>query len=359
MSSNTNQVALIFTAIDMFTFSSNLRYFAPNIYRVLIFILLFIALFKDTCTFCIHAQSSQAVSDVKINQQSPEETLIAKEYRELLELDDEALQEVDDWIREANATSDGVNDTALISLPAKIEQRLKPVRAAYDKFIEKYPKHVGVRLAYASFLTDQGEEVLAAPHLVKATELDAENPAAWNNLGNHYGHVGPVIKAFECYEKAIQLNPEAAVYYHNYGTTVYLFRKDAIEHFNISEPEVFDKALELYRKALKKEPNNFDLAEDIAQTYYGIRTKSVPSKMARPDEALEAWAYALKIAPGENEKQGVYIHQARIHLQIDQVAEAKTALDKVDLPIYQKLKERVGKNVFNRTNELIPNAVIR
>ena len=94
--------------------------------------------------------------------------------------------------------------------------------------------------------------------------------------------MGPVNKAFECYEMAITLNPEAAVYYHNFGTTVYLYRKDAREHYDIQEEEVFDKALALYGVAQKKEPKNFDLAEDIAQTYYGIRTREIPSKMARP-----------------------------------------------------------------------------
>ncbi|XOV70015.1 MAG: tetratricopeptide repeat protein [Verrucomicrobiota bacterium] len=284
---------------------------------------------------------------------------VARSYRQLLELDDAALTEVDEWIRKANQTQDGVNDPSLINLPAKIEQRLKPVRKAYDEFIEKHPEHVGVRLAYASFLTDRGDEMAAVPHLTKATELDPDNPAAWNNLGNHYGHMGPVKKAFECYQKAIQLNPDAAVYYHNYGTTVYLFRKDAKEHFSISEEEVFDKALELYAVALKKDPNNFDLAEDIAQTYYGIRTQTPPRKMARPKEALEAWDYALKIAPGENEKQGVYIHQARILLGLDQVAEARQALDKVNLPVYQGLKERILGNVNERTDEILPPAVLR
>ena len=94
----------------------------------------------------------------------------------------------------------------------------------------------------------------ARPHLIRATELDPQNAPAWNNLGNHYGHMGPVNKAFECYEMAITLNPEAAVYYHNFGTTVYLYRKDAREHYDIQEEEVFDKALALYGVAQKKNP---------------------------------------------------------------------------------------------------------
>ena len=304
-----------------------------------------------------------ALAQEEVSTQTPAEEApvdpVAQAYRKLLELDDAALDEVDEWIKKANQTQDGVNDPSLINLPAKIEQRLKPVRKAYDEFIEKHPEHVGVRLAYASFLTDRGDELAAAPHLVKATELDPRNPAAWNNLGNHYGHMGPVKKAFECYEKAIQLNPDAAVYYHNYGTTVYLFRKDAREHFGFSEEAVFDKALELYANALKKDPNNFDLAEDIAQTYYRIRTQVGPRKMARPNEALEAWDYALKIAPGENEKQGVYIHRARILLGLDQVGAAREALDKVNLPVYQTLKERILNNVQDRTEEILPPATLR
>ncbi len=340
------------TAHSFVPFKNMIHY--VSVFAYCISILFFLGHDRD-----LNAQATSKETDSNAVNQLSESDQIAQEYRALLELDDAALEEVDEWIRDANATSDGVNDPSLISLPARIEQRLKPVRAAYEAFIQKHPKHVGVRLAFASFLTDRGDEIEAAPHLVKATELDPQNAAAWNNLGNHYGHLGPVKKAFECYEKAIQLNPGAAVYYHNYGTTVYLFRKDAIEYFGITEPEVFDKALELYRIALVKEPNSFDLAEDIAQTYYGIRTQEVPTRMARPDEALAAWEYALKIAPGENERQGVYIHQARILLQIDQVAEARMALEKVTLPVYQTLKERVSKNLNKRTEALVPAAEIR
>ena len=67
----------------------------------------------------------------------------------------------------------------------------------------------------------------------------------------------------------------------------------------------------------------------------------------------------FEIAPGEHERQGVYIHLARIHLQIDQVAEARLALDEVNLAVYRTLKDRVGKNLENRTAELVPSAEVR
>jgi len=138
-----------------------------------------------------------------------------------------------------------------------------------------------------------------------------------------------------------------------------IYRKDAREHFDLSEEEVFDKSLGLYGIALKMDPKNFDLAEDIAQTYYFIRTQVIPRKMARPEEALKAWEYALDIAPGENEKQGVQIHLARINLAIDRLAEARNALAQVNLPVYKALKEKIGSNVDRRMKALIPPADLR
>jgi len=300
------------------------------------------------------SQSEQ--DDQAIVQRDPVEMA----YEQLLLLDEQAMDEIDTWIRQAGEESlsdDSASNS--ITLPARIEQRLGPVRKAYVEFIESHPTHVGVRLAFASFLTDRGLEMDARPHLIKATELDPQNAPAWNNLGNHYGHMGPVQKAFECYEMAITLNPEAALYYHNFGTTVYLFRKDSMAHYQLPEEAIFDKALELYQVALSKEPQNFDLAEDIAQTYYGIRSREIPSKMARPEAAIKAWDYALAIAPGDIEKQGVLIHLARVKLQLGELDEAQQHLDQVLLPMYQELKDRVGRNLSRRRQDLLPDADLR
>ena len=46
-----------------------------------------------------------------------------------------------------------------------------------------------------------------------------------------------------------RLEPDEPVYYQNFATTVYLYRKDAREFYHIGEQQVFDKALDLYRQA--------------------------------------------------------------------------------------------------------------
>ena len=268
---------------------------------------------------------------------------IEQEYQRILELDDTALTKIDEWIR-ATQRPDAA-EAESIAIIGKIKAQITPVKEAYEAFIKKNPKHARALLTYASFLTDIGEERSALPHLIKATEVDPRLPAAWNNLANHYGHHGEVKKAFTHYEKAIEISPQESVYYHNFGTTVFLFRKDVKEHYNITENEVFDKALALYKKAQEYDPKNFDLAEDIAQTYYGIRTTDSPSKLARPQEALKAWKLAASLAPAEFEKQGVFIHLARVYIDLGDLTKAKAQLQQVQLPIYRELRDRVGKRV--------------
>ncbi len=273
-------------------------------------------------------------------------------YQQLLALDDEALTKIDEWIRDSQRPD--ATDAESIAIMGKVRAEIRPVREAYDEFIKEHPEHARARLTYASFLTDIGEEQTALAHLIKATELDPNLPAAWNNLANYYGHYGDVKKAFVHYEKAIAIKPDESIYYHNFGTTVFLFRKDVKEHYKITEEEVFDKALALYKQAQGLDPQNFDLAEDIAQTYYGIRTKDAPTRMARPQEALKAWRYAEGIAPSEFEKQGVYIHLARVYIDLRDLQKAEEQLRKITLPVYQELRDRIARRVPGYDPEKLP-----
>ena len=188
------------------------------------------------------------------------------------------------------------------------------------------------------------EEEEAVKHMERARELDPQNPAAWNNLANYYGHRSPVKKAFEYYAKAIELNPEESVYYQNLATSVFLFRKDAMEYYNIGEKQVFDRSLELYRKALKLDPNNFVLASDYAQAYYGIRP-------IRHNDALAAWEQALKIAGTDEQREGIYLHLARIKLDAGRFDEVRAHLNNVTNAMFAELKKRLVRNLGERENK--------
>ena len=268
------------------------------------------------------------------------------EYLKLLAMDDAATKEVDTWIKESIAFEKAGAPTDEATFALKVQERLKPVKAAYEKFLAAHPKHVEARLAYGSFLMEIHEEDEAVVQMERAREDDPKNPAAWNNLANHYGHRGPVKKAFAYYERAMELDPNEPVYKQNFATTLYLFRKDAKEVYRIEEQEVFDRALNLYRQAMKLDPTNLVLAVDYAQTYYGI-------KPMRTNDALAAWNHAMTVAKTTDEQQGIALHLARVQLNTGRFDEAVLNLNSVTNAEMMELKKRLERNWIEKRNKAL------
>ena len=263
---------------------------------------------------------------------------VEKEYQAILSEDDDAEAEVDKMIRENEEFVAKGAGLPRAELNRKIRERFEPVRKKYEAFLEAHPNHVRGHVAFASFLGDLHDEEGAELHLKRAMELDPKDPAIYNNLANIYTHSGPVPEAFKLYAKAIELSPSEPTYYHNLGTTVYLFRKDAMELYGINEQQVFDKAFGYYSNAMRLDPDNFPLASDVAQSYYGVRP-------LRLEAALTAWTNALKIAHDEVEREGVYLHFARLKLRTGRFSEAQAHLDAVTNSMYTDLKKKLQRNL--------------
>lgn len=267
-----------------------------------------------------------------------------REYQQLLELDHAAQKDVERWQQDESRLQGAGAGGGTAGLRIRARERYDTVEKAYQEFLTRHPDHVKGRIALGSFLGEIGREDEAAAQYVKAREIDPKNPAPWNNLANYYGHNGPVTNAFTCYEKAIELNPKEPVYYQNFATTVYLFRHDATNHYRISEQQVFDKALLLYRQAVSLSSNDFLVAADMAQTYYGIRPP-------RTNEAIQAWTDTFKLARDDEERQGVRVHLARWYRTAGDYEAVRRELALVTSDVFASVKERILKTLENgKTN---------
>jgi tetratricopeptide (TPR) repeat protein len=269
---------------------------------------------------------------------------VEKEYHRLLADDDAAQAEADKWIRDNQAFAAKGAGVPLEELNRRIMARFDLVRKAYEDFLQRHPDHARARVAYGSFLSDISDEDGAQAQWEQALALDPKNPAIYNNLAELYAHSGPTRKAFDYYTKAIELNPREPLYYDNFGTVVYLFRKDAMEYYGINEAQVFAKAFELYSNAMRLDPDNFPLASRVAQTYYAI-------KPLRTNDALVAWTNALNIARDEIEREGVYIHLARVKMLVGRFDEARQQLNAVTNEMYADLKRVVTRSLAERESK--------
>lgn len=254
----------------------------------------------------------------------------------IMKADNAARAEVDKWITDNEAFGEKGAGVPRAEMSRRIQERFAPIRKSYEDLILQQTNRADVRIAYASYLGEMGEEDLAIAQLEVARGIDAKDPAIWNNLANLYGHNGEVKKSFEYYAKAIELEPNESVYYHNFGTTVFLFRKDAKEFYSITEQQVFDKALNLYSNAIRLDPQDFQLAADVAQTFYGIQPP-------RTEDSLRAWTNAFSLARDEEERQGVHTHFARVKIKAGRLAEAKAHLNAVTNDMYADLKQRLTR----------------
>jgi tetratricopeptide (TPR) repeat protein len=264
-----------------------------------------------------------------------------KELEQLMAKDDAVQAEVTKWIQDNNAFAAQGAGESKVELNQRIMAKLNVIRRGYEDFLQRHPNSADGHLVYGSFLNDIGEEKAAMQQNEIASQLDPKKPAAWNNLANYYCENGLLTNAFADYEKAIVLNPTESVYYQNFATVVYLYRKDAMEFYHINEQQVFDKSLALYRKAMQLDPDNFPLATDYAQTYYGIRP-------LRTNEMLAAWSNALQIAHNDIEREGVYIHLARTKMLAGRYAEARAQLDTVTNSRYADLKHSLEQSITQR-----------
>jgi tetratricopeptide (TPR) repeat protein len=292
-------------------------------------------------------QQQTGISVAIVNPNDPTE----QDLQQLMEEDDAALAEVDLWIQTNNtlmATGAGESKEAL---NLRIRARLDTVRTNYTSFLRRHPDSSRGYMAYGSFLNDIGDEEAGKVQFENAAQLDPKNPAAWNNLANYYGENGALTNAFADYARAIELDPSEPVFYQNLATTVYLFRKDARAFYGITEQQVFDKALDLYRKAVQLDPDNFSLATDYAESYYGIRP-------LRTNDALVAWTNVLKVAHNDVEREGVFMHLARVKTAAGFFNEARAQLEAVTNDFYADLKRQLERNLAQRENAATNTAAI-
>ena len=282
-------------------------------------------------------ERSPALPKFSTSTADPVET----DFRRVMALDDAAHEEIDKWIKDNGAFAKQGAGLSEAVLSLKIDQRLEPVKRAYEDFLQRYPKHARGQLAFGSFLNDLGEEADARKRWEKALELDPTNPAAYNNLANSYGQTGPVAKAFELFAKAIEMNPRQAIYYHNLGSVIVLHRKAAAAHYSITEQQVLRNALELYRLAEKFDPANFQLTTDIAQVYYGLQP---PDHSA----AIAAWTRAQSLARDDQEREATHLHLARVKAAAGQLNEARLHLNSVTNAALASVKNRLASELIDQ-----------
>lgn len=258
-----------------------------------------------------------------------------KEFRQLV-VESYAAQHEGERLREQQSLTE--DEAQAQNLKRKIDERYAKTKTAFAAFLAKYPDHGPAEAAYGRFLAETFDEKGARVHLEKALALGEKSANTYNDLANLCGHNGDVKKAFEYYAKAIELDPQDSNIAYNFGTTLYVFRHDAMEFYHLGEQQLYDKSLALMQKSIQLNPRNYKFATEVAQTYYGI-------KPLRTEEALRTWTNVLAIASDEEERENAHLHLARVKILAGRLAEAQKHLNLVTNEACSEMKARVVRSL--------------
>jgi len=265
---------------------------------------------------------------------------VQSELQSIFNADDAALTEVYQWIQENN-TLIRTDPIRRERLAQRIRMRLDRVRKLYLAFLKKHPKNARAHSAYGSFLTHLDDQQGALRAFKTSAEIAPFNAAVHNNIATHLGRLAVesgrhtrVGEMLEAYQKAIRFAPRKPLYRHNYAIALSLFQKEASAHMKCKPREVTLAALKQLTEALRLDPDNFEIAADLADTYLDF--KPIPR-----DKTLAAWNHAATLATTNDQRNWVELQMAIVNIETHQFDKAKQHLEKVNVEIYAKLKQRL------------------
>lgn len=101
-----------------------------------------------------------------------------------------------------------------------------------DYWCDKYFNAMAETMPYDSIL----------PRLLKLSDREPSNPAVYCNIGYIYSHLGDTLKAFENYQKTLDIAPDCSQYWYCLGTAKIQYGD------TVSAIDCLTKSLELAQK---------------------------------------------------------------------------------------------------------------
>ncbi len=156
----------------------------------------------------------------------------------------------------------------------------------FGRFIETYPHNWYARHRLAWFLESVGNWPEAARQWRRVIEMAPGFPYAYNNLGSLYDHMGRGPEAAQLYRIAIALYPDEAVFHLNLAVSYSTKRYELMQIYQWDHERVWNECIASYRRARELEPEDSQIAYDLASQYvmapyFGVEETA--------DEALKAW----------------------------------------------------------------------
>ena len=202
-------------------------------------------------------------------------------------------------------------------LEGDLRQAFQRIAREYESIIADNPREVEPLLLYGKFLDWFGDRIGARDQFVRAYRIAPGTAVVQQQLGVWFAEEGDFGRALAHYLRAIELEPEEAVYHADLGELLYAFSPGFIQE-EIFDPDTIDAMmLEAFREAARLDPGNLVFQYRLGEAFYDV--DNTPWK-----EALAHWENLQGGALTNMQRDAVRLHRARCLHALRRHDEAET-----------------------------------
>lgn len=215
-----------------------------------------------------------------------------------------------------------------------LERHVTDLIGAYSAYLADHPKDVNALILYGKLLrrVERFDEAFNA--FLKADEIDPEIAVVKQQIGTHLAEIGKGKAALPFYLRAVELEPDTAMYHFSLGQLLHEFRATYIEEGIFTRDTLEREMLKAFKRAANLEPGSFDLQMRVGEAYYDLSSPDWKS-------ALVHWNKMRKEAGNELQAAILDLHRARVMAKLGRTEQAIELTQKVNNPSLQRSKQQV------------------
>ncbi|MEI7551457.1 MAG: hypothetical protein WCL24_03945 [Verrucomicrobiota bacterium] len=212
--------------------------------------------------------------------------------------------------------------------------QLQQVSQGYELLLRDNPDYAPGYGAYGYLLGKVGMRKQSIAMLLKANQLDPDQPLVKNQIGNFLAEEGKPLEAAPYFLAAIRLAPKEPLYHYQLGTLLHEARDDFIRAGEWTPEALAHSEHEAFRHAAELAPDRLEFTYRYAESFYDLTT---------PDwaGALRAWGALEEKAPTDVERQTMRLHAANILIKQGKPDHARLLLAQVTEASLQAQKQKL------------------
>ncbi|MEQ9825208.1 MAG: hypothetical protein ABQ298_12565 [Puniceicoccaceae bacterium] len=219
-------------------------------------------------------------------------------------------------------------------LDKEIQLRLNEIDEAYRSYLDTYPRSTFGQILYGKFLRKADRSEAAYAIFLDVQEDNPDIAVVNQHLALFASEIGDFKDAFRYFERAIELEPNEALYHYQFGEFLHSFRQALMVEQVLPLSELENRMAQSFRRAHELAPENRDFHARWAESFFDVFNPDWES-------VLPIWDELLRTSNNQFERDVLRLQKARVLLKLQRYFEASQLIEPIADPALQDSKREL------------------